>query len=87
MRCALTDGKYKYIYYAYDGREELFDLANDPGEVTDLAGATAHKDVLRKWRGRLVEHLSERGEEFVKDGKLAIRKKRFLYSQHFPGKG
>jgi len=85
--CALTDGKHKYIYYAYDGGEELFDLANDPGEVRDLAGRASHKELLGKWRGRLAEHLSERGEEFVKDGKLAVRKKRYLYSRHFPGKG
>ena len=85
--CALTDGKHKYIYYAYDGREELFDLANDPGETRDLAGQASHKELLAKWRGRLVEHLTERGEEFVKNGQLAIRKKRLLYSPFFPGKG
>jgi len=82
--CALTDGKHKYIYYAYDGREELFDLINDPGEVRDLAGEAGHADELGRWRGRMVGHLSERGEEFVRDGKLAIRKKRLLYSPHFP---
>jgi len=84
--CALTDGKHKYIYYAYDGREELFDLIDDPGEVRDLAGQTRYKDVLERWRGYLVGHLSERGREFVRDGKLAIRKKRLLYSPNFPKK-
>ncbi|MHC4324335.1 MAG: arylsulfatase [Planctomycetota bacterium] len=81
---ALTDGKFKYIYYAYDGREELFDLAGDPGELHNLALEPAHKNTLLKWQRRMVEHLSERGELFVSGNKLAIRKERFLYSPHFP---
>ncbi|HUT45840.1 MAG TPA: arylsulfatase, partial [Sedimentisphaerales bacterium] len=81
---ALTDGRFKYIYYAYDGREELFDLAGDPGELHNLAAEAEHKNTLLQWRRRMVEHLSERGEPFVSGGKLAIRKKRFLYSPHFP---
>jgi len=81
---ALTDGKVKYIYYAYDGREELFNLAGDPGELHNLAAEPTHKNTLLEWRRRMVEHLSERGEPFVSGGKLAIRKKRLLYSPHFP---
>ena len=83
---ALTDGRFKYIYYAYDGREQLFDLKKDPGELYDLAVESAHKSTLRQWRHRMVEHLSERGEQFVSNGKLVIRKKRLLYSPHFPKK-
>ncbi len=81
---ALTDGRFKYIYYAYDGREELFDMAGDPGELHNLAAEPAHKNTLLQWRQRMVEHLSERGEQFVSGGKLAIRKERMLYSPHFP---
>jgi len=83
---ALTDGKIKYIYYAFDGREELFDLTNDPSELRNLAADPAHSDMLLQWRQRMVEHLSERGEPFVRDGKLTIRKERLLYSPHFPKK-
>jgi arylsulfatase len=81
---ALADGKVKYIYYAFDGREELFDLTNDPQELHDLAEEQAHNSTLMKWRQRMVEHLSERGEQFVSDGKLALRKERLLYSPNFP---
>lgn len=81
---AVTDGRFKYIYYAYDGREELFDLANDPGELRNLANQSAVAPPLKTWRQRMVEHLSERGAEFVKGGKLAIRAKRKLYSPHYP---
>jgi hypothetical protein len=34
----------------------------------------------------MVEHLSQRGEPFVSNGELAIRKDRLLYSPHFPKK-
>jgi len=83
---ALTDGKVKYIYYAYDGLEELFDLTNDPAELRNLASETAHRDLLIRWRRHMVEHLSERGEQFVSNGELVVRKKRLLYSPHYPKK-
>jgi len=83
---ALTDGKFKYIYYAFDGREHLFDLATDPRELHNLAAEPAHKSTLLQWRQRMVEHLTERGEPFIRDGKLTIRKERLLYSPHFPKK-
>ncbi|OHB74645.1 MAG: arylsulfatase [Planctomycetes bacterium RBG_16_55_9] len=82
---ALTDGKFKYIYYAYDGREQLFDLTNDPNELHDLGTDPAYKNTLLQWRRQIVEHLSERGEPFVSGGKLTLRKKRMLYSPHYPG--
>jgi arylsulfatase len=83
---ALTDGKQKYIYYAYDGREQLFDLDKDPRECHDLAGESDAQDTLKLWRQRMVAHLSERGREFVENGALQIRKKRHLYSPNYPGK-
>jgi len=83
---ALTDGRQKYIYYAYDGREQLFDLEKDPGECHDLAGESSQQDTLKLWRQRMVAHLSERGPEFVENGALTIRKNRLLYSPHYPGK-
>ncbi len=81
---ALTDGRFKYIYYALDGREQLFDLVKDPGERHNLAEEPSREGLLKEWRERMVQHLSERGEEFVSGGKLTIRKKRFLYSPNYP---
>jgi arylsulfatase A-like enzyme len=81
---ALTDGRFKYIYFAYDGREQLFDMAKDPGELHNLAEESDHESSLKEWRERMIQHLSERGEEFVSGGKLAIRRKRFLYSPNYP---
>jgi arylsulfatase len=81
---ALTDGRFKYVYFAYDGREQLFDMTKDPGELHNLADQPTQESLLKEWRERMIQHLSERGEEFVSGGKLAIRKKRFLYSPNYP---
>lgn len=79
----LTDGHWKYAFNAHDGSEQLFDLDHDPGELNDLASDAAHSDALKLWRGRLVEHLSERGEPFVRDGKL-VPHENMLYGPNFP---
>ena len=81
---ALTDGHDKYIFHARDGEEQLFDLDVDPGELNDLASDPAHQDRLRKWRSRLVNHLAERGERFVKNGTLVLRPDSCLYSPNYP---
>ncbi|MFP4055238.1 MAG: arylsulfatase [Candidatus Brocadiia bacterium] len=85
---ALTDGRWKYIFHARDGKQQLFDLEADPGELHDLAAEPPHAATLRLWRGRMIEHLAERGEPFVVRGDLGLRPKRMLYSPHYPrGKG
>jgi arylsulfatase A-like enzyme len=81
---ALTDGEYKYIYHAHNGGEQLFNLKEDPGEIRDLAGEAKYREVLKAWRHQLVEHLAERGEEFVREGKLVRRPERMLYSPLYP---
>jgi len=82
--CALTDGHMKYIYGAADGSEQLFDLAADPGERTDLAPVPARAAALGAWRKRLADHLAERGEQWVKDGRLMRRPKQMLYGPNYP---
>ena len=82
--CALTDGHIKYIYGAVDGSEQLFNLDTDPGETCDLAGEAKHAGKLAEWRGRLVEHLKERGPKWVSDGKLMLRPKPMLYGPNYP---
>lgn len=83
---ALTDGRWKYIYHAFDGGEQLFDLKNDPGELRDLASDMDYARTLKFWRRRMVKHLSERGEQFVADGDLVTRPEKILYSPNYPGK-
>ena len=82
--CALTDGKYKYIFHFYTGVEQLFSIENGRSEQIDLAPDPEHEKTLKLWRSRMVDHLSERGEAFVKDGQLQIRKETMLYSPNYP---
>ena len=79
----LTDGRWKYIYYAPTGRQELFDLENDPGELRDLAGDPAHAAAVSEWRGKMIDHLAERGEPYVVDGDLGTREGAMLYSPNY----
>ncbi|WP_246223030.1 sulfatase-like hydrolase/transferase [Draconibacterium halophilum] len=80
--CALTDGTWKYIWFFRTGEEQLFNLKYDPGEQNNL---TANEpDELKKWRQKMVNHLSERGEGFVKNGKLVQRTETLLYSPNYP---
>jgi len=82
---ALTDGREKYIFHALDGAEQLFELREDPGERNDLAGDGSRAARLREWRERMVGHLAERGERFVKNGRLVARPGQMIYSPHHPG--
>jgi arylsulfatase A-like enzyme len=79
-----SDGKWKYIFHAKDGEEQLFDLTRDPYEENDLAGDPRHESTLRLWRGRLVEHFAERGEPFLKGGRLGLRPQGMMTSPNFP---
>ncbi len=81
---ALTDGRFKYIFHAYHGVQQLFDLENDPAELNDLAEDPAHAENLKDWRNRMIEHLSLRGEKWVKNGDLVLRTKTINYGINFP---
>lgn len=63
----LTDGQWKYLWFRWEGREQLFHLDSDPYENRDLAGDPAHRPQLETWRNHLIEHLSAR-ERDVTDG-------------------
>lgn len=82
--CALTDGKIKYVWKFHTGEEQLFDLTKDPNELHNAANDKKYKKKLEEMRAAMVLHLSERGEEFVKDGKLVIRNKVMLYGPNYP---
>lgn len=81
----LTDGRWKYLYHAMDGEEQLFHLEKDPNELEDLAGSPEYSATLKLWRGRLVAHLEERGNLWVRNGKLVPRPQGMMLSPNFPG--
>ena len=82
----LSDGHMKYIFEAYFPDEQLFNLDEDPGELTNLAGDPKWQTELMKWRQKLITQFEAegRGEEWVKDGKLMQRVKGQLYSPNYP---
>ena len=68
---ALMDKRYKYIYFEHTGQQQLFDLARDPHELVNLAEKPASTKVLKEWRQKMIQHLSIRGEPWVRNGDLA----------------
>jgi arylsulfatase len=67
----LTDGKEKYIWFVDDGREQFFNLADDPTELHDLAARPKHADRVAHWRSLLVQELADRSEGFS-DGERLV---------------
>ena len=82
--CALTDGLLKYIWFLHTGEEQLFDLVKDPQETTDQSQNKKYRKQLEELRAAMAAHLSERGEEWVKDGRLQTRSTTLLYSLNYP---
>ncbi len=81
---ALTDGRYKYIWRPLDGgKEQLFDLKNDPRERRNLADDPDYSEELNRWRNRLIKELEDRPEGFS-DGEQLIPGGPF--KAHMPGK-
>ena len=81
----MTDGRWKYIFHAQTGEDQLFHLSDDPNELNDLTADQGYARRKREWRNRLIEHLSERGAPFVVNGDLGVQPKSFLYSPNWPG--
>ena len=81
---AITDGYWKYIFQAYDGSELLFNLDDDPHELSDVSG-TMQEIIIFMRRNMVQQFQTEgRGEEWVKDDKLLKREKGMLYSPNYP---
>ena len=68
----ITDGRYKYVWASGTGREQLFDLDVDPGELHNLIGDPSVEGIERLCRERLISALEDREEGFVQDGALMV---------------
>ena len=60
------DERWKYIYLANGGREQLFDLHADPNELTNLAAE--RRDVADRLRAAAIERLREPNADRALDG-------------------
>lgn len=59
-------GDYKLIRYLVAGEhDELYDLARDPEELTNLAGQPDYRDVQNRLRREMIEELRRTGPEFL----------------------
>lgn len=67
---AVTDGKWKYLYYPEGGGEQLFDLVADPRELTNLAGTAKGSTEEQRLRAELIRRMEQRESPFVQNGKL-----------------
>ena len=58
------------MWYSSWGTEQLFDLADDPHELHNLASDPHYESALKKARGYLIAELEGREEGFVDEGDL-----------------
>lgn len=66
----IHDGRYKLLYYATGNAVQLFDLENDPQELTDLSSSAEHQDIIQNLKQRLVDELYGDDLCWLKEGKL-----------------
>ncbi len=79
----LTDGREKYIWFHHTGREQLFDLANDPQELHDRSAEPSFQTRLRGWRHRLAEINERRGDPRGRNGDLVVQESALLLSPNY----
>ncbi|GMQ94777.1 MAG: arylsulfatase [Acidimicrobiia bacterium] len=68
---AITDARYKYIWYPEGGVEQFFDLQSDPTELTDLSVDASVAEAKSELRRLLIADVRERRPEWLADGELA----------------
>ncbi len=59
---AIRDDRWKLIWYPQAKREQLFDLADDPDELRDLASEPRHAAKVAELKAKLVAWLKENGD-------------------------
>ena len=58
----VTDGREKYIWFHHTGREQFFELSEDPQECCDLSTHPDCRPRIALWRKRLAKINEERGD-------------------------
>jgi choline-sulfatase len=81
----IRDGKYKYIYYV-DYEPELYNLVEDPDELTNLANKIKYKNILSYYQDQLnrildpkavnIEALGDQAEMIKRNGGVEVVLKR-----------
>ncbi|HUX22051.1 MAG TPA: sulfatase-like hydrolase/transferase [Spirochaetia bacterium] len=69
----INDGRYKYLWFADDDLELMFDVHTDKNDCHDLARDPAHRAEKNELRERLIRALIASGDKNVEDGRLKQR--------------
>jgi arylsulfatase len=67
---AITDGRWKYIWYTEGPCEQLFGLKADPKELRNLAGLGEFEPKRAELQAEMVRRHEARGLPWVRDGRL-----------------
>lgn len=64
----IRTNRWKLIYYPVGNHFQLFDMVNDPHEMTDLGSEPAHADTLKDLKAQLLKELYGSDLNWIKDG-------------------
>ena len=64
----VTDGRWKYIYSQEGPTEQLYDLAEDPDELNNLASGAANAKLVGTWREKLIAEARRLGDSDLLKG-------------------
>ena len=67
---AITDGRWKYLWFPEGAAEQLFDLAADPSELSNRAADPEAAPVKAELRAALIAELAGKKSPYVVDGDL-----------------
>ena len=79
----VTDGREKYVWFHHTGRQQFFNLAEDPQELQDLAEHPDWQERIALWRRRLAEANERRGDPRGQNGELVVQEKALILSPNY----
>ena len=53
----IREERFKLIYYPVGNHFQLFDMIDDPRELTDLGADSAHADTIERFKTKLIKEL------------------------------
>ena len=68
QKAMVFDGRWKYCYTQTGPTEELYDLAEDPDELVNLASRPDAEKLLKPWRKKLIAEARRLGDTDILDG-------------------
>ncbi len=69
----IIGGNWKYIWNYTDGKEQLFDMENDPRELQNKAYISEYSEKKEQLKAELEKRLQEKAPRFLSGGKLFNR--------------